>query len=108
MYTHIEITLWMVPTKSATRFCNQQPNSVLAAFISGNDIPCGYSDSVGPRNFCKVCGGRAAVEARCNNTKCCVAYDMESSECGYLKAAAGPLKKPTKGFTSYSLASGKP
>lgn len=70
-----------------------------AASPAGKDIACGQKDWQGkPVAFCKICGGKAAVEAACNARKECVAFDMESSDCGYIKAATGPHKQAS-GFS---------
>ncbi|WIA33777.1 hypothetical protein OEZ86_006890 [Tetradesmus obliquus] len=79
--------------------------ATLQANIPGKDIACGRKDYAGkPAAFCKVCGGKAAVQAACDARKECAAFDMEGSDCGYLKAAKGPFKKPANGFTSYAKA----
>ena len=65
-----------------------------------NEISCGYVDSMGPRGFCKVCGGVNAVIARCNTfAEKCLAFNMEDDDCGYLKSAAIFTERP--GFMSY-------
>lgn len=67
----------------------------------GRDIACGQKDWQGkPAAFCKICGGRAAVEAACSQRPACVAYDMEGAGCGYLKAARGPHKQAA-GFSAW-------
>jgi hypothetical protein len=63
--------------------------------IPAHDIEC----EVG-QQFCKVCGGQAAVEAKCNAVPICVAYDMEDNKCGYIKQAKGPTTTKA-GFTSW-------
>ncbi|KIZ07453.1 hypothetical protein MNEG_0502 [Monoraphidium neglectum] len=70
--------------------------------ILGNDISCDQKQSDGSdAPFCRVCGGRRSVRARCDANSRCVAFDMETPDCGYLKAARGPLE-PHEGFTSYA------
>jgi hypothetical protein len=67
----------------------------------GNDIACGqrqWNGAAAP--WCRICGGQDSVEAACNRNVQCVAYDMESVECGYLKRAAGPLAAKS-GFYSF-------
>jgi hypothetical protein len=65
----------------------------IAGWAAGYDIACGQKDWKGkPAPFCKICGGRTAVEAACNQRAVCVAYDMQGRDCGYLKAARGPHK----------------
>ena len=65
-----------------------------------NEISCKFVDSVGIRDFCKVCGGVNAVIARCNTyAEKCEAINMEDDDCGYLKSAAIFTERP--GFMSY-------
>ncbi|WIA11057.1 hypothetical protein OEZ85_011209 [Tetradesmus obliquus] len=70
--------------------------------IPDHDIACGQVDWQGqPTAFCRICGGIAAVYNACNQQRECVAFDMEGTDCGYLKSSAGPFKQPAPGFSSY-------
>jgi hypothetical protein len=71
---------------------------------AGKDIACGQKDWQGkPAAFCKICGGKAAVQMACMANSNCVAFDLEGADqyCGYLKSAKGPFKSPAQGFSSF-------
>ena len=81
--------------------CTKPAHGSTAGLGAGRDIACGQKDWQGkPAAFCKICGGRAAVEAACSQRPACVAYDMEGAGCGYLKAARGPHKQAA-GFSAW-------
>lgn len=68
---------------------------------AGHDVTsCRYTGN--GSKFCRLCGGRAKVQAACDANTDCVAFDMEGADCGYLKAAKGPLKTTAPGFTTYA------
>ncbi|WIA13629.1 hypothetical protein OEZ85_007193 [Tetradesmus obliquus] len=107
-YLGFDVIPKLMPISAGSKPASSKPaayTATLQANIPSKDIACGQKDCAGkPAAFCKVCGGNAAVQAACDARKECAAFDMEGSDCGYLKAAKGPFKKPAKGFTSYAKA----
>jgi hypothetical protein len=84
----------LAPLTGHSMYFRDQPGAASFKVVPDTDTPkneisCNYKDSVGLRDFCKVCGGVTAVIKQCNiYAERCVAINMENDDCGYLKSAA--------------------
>lgn len=100
---------WLVPRDGMTAYVMDSITPIMGmpagmydqvngTNIPGRDLACGAS-----AQKCRVCGGRAAVERRCNAEPKCRGYSVFASGkdvCGYLKDNPGPPEF-SSGYTTY-------